>query len=323
MQLFKWTSLSSQLTCLSWTNRVILRKSSSVAFVPSHEPVCESDVTCIQNFINSSDRMVILTGAGISTESGLPDYRSKSVGLLNRPDYKPIVLQEFISSELRRRSYWARNFMAWENFKRFQPNTSHLVIASWQKEKPDRISAIVTQNVDRLHQKAGATDVIELHGHGYSVACLKCDYTIDREIFQRHLEQHNNHLLHLINPPKESSRSIRPDGDIEIENEIISLFKTPLCPDCGNLLKPTIVFFGDNVPKVTVDKVYSAISSSDSLLVIGSSLHVYSGYRFVAKAHELQKNISIINIGPTRADNLDKITFIRKKSSDILSKVKI
>lgn len=267
--------------------------------------------------------MVILTGAGISTESGLPDYRSKSVGLLNRPDYKPIVLQEFIASEPRRRSYWARNFMAWENFKRFQANTSHLVIASWQKEKPDKISAIVTQNVDRLHQKAGAKDVIELHGHGYSVACLKCPYTVDRETFQRHLEQLNMHILPLIENRKDSSHSIRPDGDIEIEKEIISLFKTPQCPDCGNLLKPTIVFFGDNVPRVTVDKVYSAITSSDSLLVIGSSLHVYSGFRFVAKAHELHKNIAIINIGPTRADNLKGIQFIRKKSSDILSKLTI
>lgn len=291
----------------------------SSAFVPVHEPVCEWDVEIVQKFIDSVNRLVILTGAGISTESGLPDYRSESVGLLNRPHYTPIVLKEFVLNEHRRKSYWARNFLAWNRFKKFKPNMCHLTLHQWQSKKPEKISAIVTQNVDRLHQKAGSENVIELHGHGYTVACIKCDYSIDRESFQKHLEDCNPG----INVQVADGESIRPDGDMEIAKDLIDSFKIPHCPNCQGLLKPTIIFFGDNVPKVTVDKVYSLVSSCDGLLVIGSSLHVYSGYRFVLKAHELNKQIVIINIGPTRADHLNKITFVRKKAGELLPLIQI
>lgn len=309
----RWTFTLSHSLITSYNVR------HSSLYVPSHEPLCQSDVSSIQQFIDSVNNFVILTGAGISTESGLPDYRSKSVGLLNRPDYKPIVLKEFVESEDRRKSYWARNFFAWNRFKNFKPNVSHLVIADWQKEKPEKIELIVTQNVDRLHQKAGATNVVELHGHGYTVGCLKCPYTIDRETFQRHLEELNLSLK----GEYEDSGSIRPDGDVDIDKKLISRFEIPSCPNCKGLLKPTIIFFGDNVPKVTVDKVYSSVSSSEGLLVIGSSLHVYSGYRFVLKAYELAKKIAIINIGPTRADHLYDITFVRKKAGDLLPLLRI
>lgn len=290
---------------------------TSSNFVPKHGPSTRRDVIDLENFVNSKNqKIVVLSGAGISTESGLPDYRSEDVGLYARTNHKPVQHREFIESELRRKAYWARNYVAWSTFIKTEPNEAHFVLSEWQQK--GKVQKIVTQNVDMLHQKSGATDVIELHGSGFLVKCLTCTYDIDRYEFQERLDQNNRSLPGLC-----ADEVLRPDGDVYIEPKVVEKFTIPPCPQCGGILKPNIVFFGDNVPKWRVDQVYSHIAESDALLVVGSSLHVYSGYRFVLHALEKNKDIAILNIGPTRADHLEPILFIRRRAGEILPQIKL
>ncbi|KAF9795761.1 hypothetical protein SFRURICE_018889, partial [Spodoptera frugiperda] len=170
--------------------------------------------------------------------------------------------------------------------------------------------SIVTQNVDRLHQKAGSENVIELHGSGYIVKCLKCPYEISREELQVQLLKNNSYM-------ESSFTMIRPDGDVELPREQVDKFRSPICPKCEGSLKPDIVFFGDNVPKHRVDQVRNAVSSSDAVFVLGSSLTVYSSYRIILQARDEQKNIALLNIGPTRADDIIQIK-VSTKCGDIL-----
>lgn len=284
--------------------------------MPKHEPSTRRDVIDLENFVNNHNSLVVLTGAGISTESGLPDYRSEDVGLYARTNHKPVQHREFIESELRRKAYWARNYVAWNTFIKTEPNDAHFVLSEWQRK--GKVHKIVTQNVDRLHQKSGATDVIELHGSGFLVKCLNCSHEIDRYKFQEQLDENNLSL-----PGLSAAEVLRPDGDVYIEPEIVEKFTIPPCPQCGGILKPNIVFFGDNVPKSRVDQVYTHVAESDALLVVGSSLHVYSGYRFVLHALEKGKEVAILNIGPTRADHLGTILFIRRRAGEILPQIKL
>ena len=292
--------------------------SSSVAtnFVPRHNPSTKKDVIELENFVNRNQSIVVLTGAGVSTESGLPDYRSEDVGLYARTNHKPVQHREFIENELRRKAYWARNYVAWSSFIQTKPNKAHYVLSEWQRM--GKVRQIVTQNVDRLHQKAGATDVIELHGSGFIVKCLSCTYEIDRYEFQIELDKANasSTALH-------ADGVLRPDGDVYIEPNVVEKFNIPPCPKCGGNLKPNIIFFGDNVPKSRVEQVYSMVGESDALLVVGSSLQVYSGYRFVLHALEKNKEIAVLNIGPTRADHLNSILFIRRRAGEILPQIKL
>ncbi len=179
----------------------------------------------------------------------------------------------------------------------------------------------MTQNVDRLHQKAGTQNIIELHGNGYSVKCLFCKYSVSRFLFQQILTEINSDIIsnNLIN----ENNAIRPDGDVDIDSEFVQLFRYPSCSRCNGLLKPDIIFFGDNVPKDRVNDVYKKLNESDALLVIGSSLHVYSGYRFALSAAELKKPIAVINIGPTRIDNFDNILRLNGRAGDILPQIVI
>ncbi|CAH1164761.1 unnamed protein product [Phaedon cochleariae] len=295
-------------------NIIIIRKLSTVStptetlkFVPKHNPVSEANINNVQSFINNSKKMLFLTGAGISTESGIPDYRSEEVGLYARTNHKPIQHMEFIKYPHVQKRYWARNFVGWTTFSKREPNIIHYSICELEKEK---ISTVVTQNVDNLHYKAGSQNVIELHGTAFRVICLKCEAFYDRHYIQERLIQLNSHIT-------PTSTTIRPDGDVDIPLEIIEGFKPPLCESCGGMLKPDITFFGDNVPRARVEAVKSAVSESDSLLVLGSSLTVFSGYRIVLQALEEGKNVAIINIGPTRADHLVKLK-VSAKCGDIL-----
>lgn len=171
--------------------------------------------------------------------AGIPDYRSAGVGLYARTNHKPIQHMEFVKSINVRKRYWARNFVGWPNFSSTQPNATHHALARFEREA--RVQSVVTQNVDRLHSKAGSKGVIELHGSGYVVKCLKCDYRIDRHEFQN--------ILSSLNPAfKDAPDMIRPDGDVEIPTDYIDNFIIPTCPSCDGDLKPEIVFFGDNVP---------------------------------------------------------------------------
>lgn len=283
----------------------------------------------LDQFINQNKKVIVLTGAGISTESGLPDYRSAGVGLYDSKNHKPVQHLEFITSDARRKSYWCRNYFAWDRFKETKPNVAHVTLKKWQDLS--KVDYIVTQNVDRLHQKAGSVNVIELHGSGFLIKCLSCDFRMSRLEFQEVLHSCNPSLKDLmIHNPQEV---IRPDGDIMLSDDIISSFHVPKCLNCSNgILKPDITFFGDNVPKERVDIVYRHVENSDGLLVVGSSLQVYSGYRFVLHALDKSKSVAIISIGKTRADHLasstkhnprNSIIFIRKRAGEILPRINI
>lgn len=283
-----------------------------VSFVPKHSPVEESDIRILENFILDSKRIFILTGAGISTESGIPDYRSDEVGLYARSNHKPVQYLEFLKKPDVRQRYWARNYIGWERFSGCEPNATHKSIRDLEIIH-NKVSAVVTQNVDSLHFKAGSKNVIELHGTAYRVLCLRCNNSYTRYDIQDYLRELNPEM-------RETSTMIRPDGDVEISQEKIKEFKPPFCKNCGGVLKPDIVFFGDNVPKNRVQQVQDCVSNSDSILVLGSSLSVFSGYRIILQAKEENKKIMIVNIGPTRADKIVKLR-ISAKCGDILPKI--
>ena len=192
-------------------------------------------------------------------------------------------------------------------------------MADW--ERRGKVLSVVTQNVDRLHQKAGSEHIIELHGSGYTVKCLSCRYSVSRYLFQQTLTQLNEDII--TSDLIVQNNQMRPDGDLDIDSDFVRQFRYPSCPRCEGLLKPDIIFFGDNVPKERVNSVYNKLNESDALLVIGSSLQVYSGYRFVLSAEELNKPIIVLNIGPTRIDGSDKIVRLSVRAGDILPQIVI
>lgn len=276
-------------------NGRIFFSSHSHMFVPANRPVLEEELNILQNFLRQAGRLFVMTGAGVSTESGIPDYRSEKVGLYARTDHRPIQYQEFLKSADRRQKYWARNFVAWPQFSSFQPNICHEVLAQWERE--GRISWLVTQNVDALHTKAGSRRVTELHGCSHRVHCLNCSYEMTRSDMQK--------LITEFNPDWNiESVDIAPDGDVQLKDEQVKDFKVPHCPNCEGVLKPEIIFFGDNVARSTVNFVFEKIRECDSVLLLGTSLYIYSGYRFVLAAHEQKKPIGAVNIGKIRGDNL-------------------
>ncbi|KAJ2942829.1 hypothetical protein O0L34_g15017 [Tuta absoluta] len=282
--------------------------SRHIACVPKHKPPDQKDFEKLRDFITKHEKLLILTGAGISTESGIPDYRSEEVGLYARSNHKPIQYQEFVKYPRVRQRYWARNFVGWPRFSAVQPNATHFAVRDL--EKAGKVTSIVTQNVDRLHHKAGSKNVIELHGTGYIVKCMKCPYEISREDLQEELLRNN--------PEMESSFSmIRPDGDVELTPEQVSKFKTPMCPECEGPLKPDIIFFGDNVPKQRVEEIRNDVTRSDAIFVLGSTLTVYSSYRIVLQAKDEKKKIAVLNIGPTRADEIIDLK-VSTKCGDVL-----
>ncbi|XP_071448197.1 NAD-dependent protein deacylase Sirt4 [Hetaerina americana] len=292
----------------------LVRNFCVVDFVPKYAPAKENDIKRLCEFVTDVSKLLVVTGAGISTESGIPDYRSEGVGLYARSNSRPVQYQDFVKySEVRKR-YWARNFVAWPRFSVFQPNICHLTLSQW--EDNGKVRGIVTQNVDRLHQKAGSKRVIELHGSGYEVGCLTCKNVISRHDFQNILEGLNPTLKSV------AAASIRPDGDVDISQEQIQNFNLPQCELCGGVLKPNIVFFGDNVPQERVNAVKREVKLSDGLLVLGSSLSVFSSYRIILQAAEEKKPIAIVNIGPTRGDSHAAIK-ISTKCGDILPSINI
>lgn len=244
---------------------------------------------------------------------GIPDYRSEGVGLYARSGSRPVQHLEFISSPKTRQRYWARNFVAWPTFSNFQPNSTHLALARMQRD--GRIGTLVTQNVDRLHTKAGTKDVLELHGSGYNVICLgaQCNYSIDRHDLQLIFNSMNQSMV-------DRSELMRPDGDIDIPQEYIDSFQIPECPQCGGILKPEIVFFGDSIPKARAEKLAALVCSSDGVLILGSSLLVYSGLRVLLSSHDLGLPVAIVNIGKVRGE--EKATLkISAKCGDIIPKL--
>jgi NAD-dependent SIR2 family protein deacetylase len=244
------------------------------------------------DFIEEHPSLFVLTGAGLSTLSGIPDYRDAQGNWKRR---QPVLAQDFLRSEAVRRRYWARSMVGWPVIAGARPNPGHAALA--RLEAASRVHQLVTQNVDGLHQRAGSARVIELHGSIAGVRCLACQHELPRERMQA--------MLFDTNPEWGRLRAdTAPDGDADIEPENLEAFVVPPCPLCDGILKPTVVFFGDSVPRERVAVTMEALANADAMLVVGSSLMVYSGYRFCEHAQRQGKPIAAINMGQTRADHL-------------------
>lgn len=238
-------------------------------------------------------RTVVLTGAGCSTESGIPDYRGPTGAMRAR---QPMTYQEFVRSAEGRQRYWARSAVGWLKFAAAQPNVGHQALA--KLEASGAIHGIITQNVDALHSRAGSNKVIELHGSLHRVRCLHCGVLLDRESVQKQIARQNHGFL----PDDAADLHYAPDGDVELSAEAVSAFTPPSCTQCGGALKPDVIFFGENVPPHTTQHAWDLLGSAETLLVVGSSLAVFSGYRFVKAAHERGIPVAIVNQGVTRGD---------------------
>lgn len=246
----------------------------------------------LYDFVQRHPRLFVLTGAGISTDSGIPGYRDENGAWKRSP---PITLQEFLGSVAARQRYWARSTVGWPVVADAQPNDAHRALA--QLEAARYVPTLVTQNVDGLHQRAGSNEVIELHGGINGVTCLDCGEQHPRAAIQHALVADNPGLLDAIAEPA-------ADGDAHLEWHDLDGFRIPPCPVCGGLLKPSVVFFGENVPRERVALATAALEAADAMLVVGSSLMVYSGYRFCVWAQKMGKPIAALNLGRTRADPL-------------------
>ena len=246
----------------------------------------------LEDFIDRHHRLFVLTGAGCSTSSGIPDYRDAD-GQWKRS--RPVTYQAFMGEEATRRRYWARSMLGWRRFSRAQPNDTHRALA--KLERTDRSELLLTQNVDRLHQAAGSERVIDLHGRLDLVRCMACGARTSREAMQEALASPNAGWLDL-------DALDAPDGDADLDGADFSSFAVPPCPACGGVLKPDVVFFGENVPRDRVEAAMRHLAEADAMLIVGSSLMVYSGYRFAETAARAGKPIAAVNLGRTRADDL-------------------
>ena len=260
----------------------------------------------LYKFLVENAPLMLITGAGCSTDSGIPDYRDKNGGWKRSP---PIHLFDFLSLEQARQKYWARSVAGWPNFDAAKPNKIHLVLA--QLERKGLLSAIVTQNVDGLHQRAGSKNVIPLHGSLSTVTCNVCNKTYCRASLQRRLNRENAEFIELKAGP-------RPDGDADLDITEISKFQVPYCEDCSGILQPDVVFYGGAVPKERLDSVASALDRSRAVLIVGSSVMVFSSYRICRSAYRQGKPIAALNEGLTRADDLLELR-IRTNAAQVLS----
>ncbi|KQT94020.1 NAD-dependent deacetylase [Marmoricola sp. Leaf446] len=235
-------------------------------------------------------RTVVLTGAGLSTDSGIPDYRGPGA-----PARRPMTYQEFVATPASQQRYWARAHVGWSRMGSAEPNAGHRALV--RLEAAGRVPLLITQNVDGLHERAGQQQLVALHGRVSKVVCLDCGRTSDRAPLQRRLTE--------LNPgwaEAHADVAARPDGDVALEET--HDFVVPGCEACGGRLKPHVVFFGENVPKDRVARCYAAVDDADSLLVVGSSLTVMSGLRFVRHAAKAGTPVVLVNRGATRGDDL-------------------
>jgi NAD-dependent SIR2 family protein deacetylase len=246
----------------------------------------------LAEFIARHAKLFVLTGAGCSTESGIADYRDVD-GEWKRG--RPVMLQDFLGNEHARKRYWARSLVGWQRMRDAQPNDAHRSLA--RLELDGRVTQLVTQNVDGLHQSAGSRTVIDLHGRIDVVRCLGCERRLPREELQQELTRRN--------PSFAAVEAVgAPDGDADLGDLDLAAFDVPACRLCGGMLKPDVVFFGESVPRERVQRAMSALEAADAMLVVGSSLMVYSGYRFAERMAQAGKPIAAVNMGRTRADDL-------------------
>jgi NAD-dependent SIR2 family protein deacetylase len=256
-----------------------------------------SDIERLRDLVHAGS-VTILSGAGLSTESGIPDYRGPTGALRAR---LPMTIAEFTGSAQARRRYWARSHRGWRRMSAAAPNAGHAAVAAMQAA--GLVRGIITQNVDGLQQRAGARDVIELHGSLAEVVCLRCGARSDRARLDARLRAANPDLTESAATAAVASSSDRPDGDVELAEDEVESFTRVACEACGSdMLKPDVVFFGENVPRERVDRCYELVEDAASLLVVGSSLTVMSGLRFVHRAEREGIPVAIVNRGATRGD---------------------
>jgi NAD-dependent SIR2 family protein deacetylase len=236
-------------------------------------------------------RLVVLTGAGLSTDSGIPDYRGP-----DSPPSNPMTIRQFTGDPLFRQRYWARNHVGWRHMDDTQPNAGHRAVAALERDGV--VGGVITQNVDLLHTKAGSGNVINLHGTYSQVVCLNCGHTMTRAALAEELDALNPGFTERVEAV--GGLAVAPDADAVVTDT--ASFRYLDCPSCGGMLKPDIVYFGENVAKDVVQQAFLLVEQADALLVAGSSLTVFSGYRFVRHAAARGMPIAIINRGPTRGD---------------------
>ena len=249
-------------------------------------------MNALRDFIRAHPRLAVLTGAGVSTSSGIPDYRDL------QGDWKrarPVEFRPYMTDPKVRQRYWARSVVGWPIVSRAQPNGAHRRLA--RLEEMGFVQLLITQNVDGLHSTAGSRNVIDLHGRLDTVRCMRDDHAIPRAELQRQLLVSNPTWM-------EIEGRVAPDGDVDLDGRDYSEFLVPDCPQCGGILKPDVVFFGETVPRERVDRAFEGVAKADALLVVGSSLMVYSGFRFAEAAAAAGKPIAAVNLGRTRADHL-------------------
>jgi NAD-dependent SIR2 family protein deacetylase len=245
----------------------------------------------LAGFVREHPRIFVLTGAGISTASGIPGYRDADGNWQRK---QPVTHQEFAGSEAVRRRYWARSLLGWPTIATAAPNAAHDALA--RLEGLGRVAQVITQNVDGLHQRAGSACVVDLHGRLDRVVCLDCGAIHARSEVQASMLDANPAFAN-------RAATIAPDGDADLEIDFRA-FQLPDCARCAGTLKPDVVFFGASVPRPRVEAAFAALDEADAVLVVGSSLMAYSGYRFCERAHAAGKPIAAINRGRTRADGL-------------------
>ncbi len=254
---------------------------------------CDLTANSLLDFIQSHPRLFVLTGAGISTDSGIPDYRDADGEWKHQP---PVRYEEFLASEETRQRYWARSLIGWPRVRDARPNAAHQALA--RLETAGHVHQLLTQNVDGLHQRSGSRRVIDLHGRLDTVVCLDCRRSLPRAALQARLSALNP------DPVDDATTTAAPDGDVHLDAAACHRFRVPACPNCGGLLKPQVVFFGETIPRPRVERAMARLADADALLVVGSSLMVFSGYRFCRAAAEQGKPIAAVNLGRTRADDL-------------------
>jgi len=246
----------------------------------------------LQAFVEGHQRLFVLTGAGCSTRSGIPDYRDAEGKWKRTP---PVQFQAFVGEDATRRRYWARSMIGWRHFRQAAPNDAHRALA--RLEADGRCRMLLTQNVDRLHQAAGSRVVIDLHGRLDLVRCLACATPQRRADFQ-------DELLRLNEAWADQDAAALPDGDADLDHMELSGFAVPSCAACGGIMKPDVVFFGETVPRDKVALAMAELAQADAMLIVGSSLMVYSGFRFAQAAAQRGIPMAAVNLGRTRADDL-------------------
>ena len=245
-----------------------------------------TDVDRLADWLERTGRVTVLSGAGLSTESGIPDYRGPTGAA--RPA-TPMTIQVFTGSAGAQQRYWARSHLGWRTIAGARPNTGHLAVAALG----DRLAGVITQNVDGLHGAAGSHDVVELHGNLDRVVCLRCGDVSSREALDGRLREANPHWTARVT-------AVKPDGDVELDGT--DGFHVVACQVCAGVLKPDVVFFGETVPRERVQHSFALVEQARALVVLGSSLTVMSGYRFVLRAAKLGLPVAIVNQGSTRGD---------------------